>query len=126
MSANRAKQTGPELKMKRLLIAAGLKGFKLNDKRLPGKPDFVYRKERVAVFVNGCFWHGHRTHEWPEVKTNMEYWRGKIGRNQERDARKSSELESIGWKALTVWECELEKDSASSVTRVAEALGRRR
>lgn len=110
--------------MKRLLRAAGLRGFRLNDRTLPGRPDFAFRVERVAIFVHGCYWHRHDAHKWVEVKSHPEYWRAKWARNRERDVRKVAKLREVGWRAITVWECELKDDSESCVMRVVVALNR--
>jgi DNA mismatch endonuclease, patch repair protein len=124
MRANRGKRTQPERSLRRALRLAGLTGFRLNDKQLPGKPDFAYRAEKVAVFANGCFWHGHSCQQWPQIKSHPEYWAAKFARNVDRDARKAADLERLGWKVLVFWECELNEAPGRCVARVAEALGR--
>ena len=98
----------PEEKVRKYLFSKGFR-YRKNDKRLPGKPDIVLPKYKTVIFVNGCFWHMHdcgRFH-WPA--TNQAYWEPKIRRNVERDNANLELLQSMGWKVLTVWECELKK-----------------
>jgi DNA mismatch endonuclease, patch repair protein len=124
MRGNKGRQTELEKRMRRLLVRARLSGFRLNDRRLPGSPDFAYGAERLAVFVNGCWWHQHSTHVWPEPKTNIVYWFAKRARNAERDQRNPIELAKLGWRSTTVWECELKGQPEDCVARVELALGR--
>ena len=120
MSANRAKDTVPELALRRALWSSGLRGYRLHRRGIPGRPDISFGGRRVAIFVNGCFWHRcpHCKLEMP--RSNTAFWRAKFERNQERDARKTRELEALGWKVITVWECEIKKD----VEHVARAIAR--
>jgi DNA mismatch endonuclease (patch repair protein) len=107
MRAVRSENTRPELAVRSLLHRLGFR-FRLRRRDLPGKPDIVLPRYHVAVFVHGCFFHGHdcpRGSRQPQ--TNAEYWRQKRLRNVERDARVRLELASQGWRVLTVWECEL-------------------
>ena len=111
MQANKSKNTKPELKVRAALRAAGLPGYRLHWKAAPGKPDICYPGRKVAIFVNGCFWHMHEG--CPKAtrvpKSNVEFWTAKLLRNHERDARQRAELEADGWKVIVVWECELGK-----------------
>lgn len=107
MSAVRGKNTKPEVAVRRYLFARGLR-FRIHVKRLPGCPDIVLRRYNAAIFVNGCFWHGHqgcRASRLPE--TNADFWRQKINMNIARDYRTTVELRLLGWRVFTVWECEL-------------------
>lgn len=107
MARVRGKDTKPELLVRRHLHAAGLR-YVLHDRRLPGKPDLVFPSRRVAVFVHGCFWHGHEGCKKATIPaTRPEFWRAKIEANKARDARVRSELEAAGWKVIVVWECSL-------------------
>ena len=109
MAAIRGKDTKPELKVRSALHAAGYR-FRLHGKHLPGKPDIYLTRYRTAVFVHGCFWHGHncRRGKMP-TSSNVEFWEAKIGRNRERDAAAQKALKKQGWKVHVVWECTLEK-----------------
>jgi DNA mismatch endonuclease (patch repair protein) len=119
MRAVRGADTGPELKVRRLLRAIA-PGYRLHRKDVPGRPDVAYVGARKAVFVHGCFWHGHDCPRGARApRANADYWRAKIARNRARDARVAGELAAQGWDALTVWECELKDEAA-----VAERLRR--
>ena len=109
MAAIHSASTKPELKLRQALWRLGFR-YKINDKKLPGKPDLVLPKYRTLIFVHGCFWHGHNgcpTSHIPE--TNADYWTSKITRNQERDQETWRQLEAKGWFVIVVWECELKK-----------------
>ena len=107
MAAIHGKDTKPEMVVRRWLWSHGFR-YRLNDKRLPGKPDVVMRKYRTCIFVNGCFWHGHEGCKYYTIpKTNQEFWVKKIQRNQERDHEVMRKLAQIGWHSITIWECEL-------------------
>ncbi len=109
MSHIRGEDTTPE---RCLRIALWRKGFRyrLNDKRLPGKPDIVFPKYRTVIFVHGCFWHGHKGCKYYTIpKTNTNFWVAKISRNQERDQEVWRQLEAKGWFVIIVWECQLKK-----------------
>ena len=106
MRAVRGKDTGPEMVVRRLIHSLGFR-YRLYAKDLPGKPDLVFRGHRKAIFVHGCFWHGHRCKRGSRVPTaNQEYWERKIARNRERDKAVRKELLGAGWRVLSVWECE--------------------
>lgn len=100
------RDTRPEMMIRRGLHAMGYR-FRLHDRRLPGRPDVVFPSRRAALFIHGCFWHGHdcRLFRWP--KTRPEFWRDKIGGNIARDARVRAELGALGWRVMDVWECRL-------------------
>lgn len=125
MQANRAKNTKPELELRRLLRQAGYPGYRLHWKKAPGHPDIAYPGRKVAIFVNGCFWHRCPYCNPPMPKSNSEFWQAKFHANQERDARKHSELESSGWTTLNVWECRLRLAPDDAVREVLKALNRR-
>ena len=110
MSRIRGKDTKPEILVRSYLFSRGLR-FRKNDKRYPGRPDVVLPKYKTVVFVHGCFWHLHEGCKYAKMpKSNVEYWENKLYRNRERDARNQEELKEMGWKVITVWECELKKD----------------
>jgi DNA mismatch endonuclease (patch repair protein) len=106
MRAVRSANTTPELAVRRAAHALGLR-FRLNRTDLPGKPDLVFPKHRLALFVHGCFWHGHDCPRGARTPaTNTGYWRAKISRNMARDARTGGELAALGWRSAVIWECE--------------------
>ncbi len=109
MRAIRSKDTAPELIVRRALHASGLR-YSLHCKNLPGTPDLVFRKYRSAVFIHGCFWHGHggcRYFKLPQSRP--EFWREKITRNTANDAAAIAALVSAGWRVAVVWECSLKQ-----------------
>ena len=120
MSRIHGKATKPELKVRQWLWRHGYR-YRLNVKSVPGKPDIVMRRYRTAIFVNGCFWHGHNVQltvdSWQLIvnsscckipQTNREFWVNKIRRNQERDQRNYQVLHDNGWQVIVVWECQLQ------------------
>ena len=118
----RGRDTGPERAVRRLLTRMGLR-YRLQRRDLPGSPDIAFPGRRTALFVHGCFWHGHECRRGArEPKTRADYWRAKIARNRVRDAEAQARLADLGWRALVVWECEL-RDEAGLESRLAEALG---
>lgn len=127
MSHNRAKNTGPELKLRRVLWNLGFR-YLVNDKRLPGTPDIVLPKYHTVIFVHGCFWHGHKDcPNYSTPKSNTEFWKAKIQRNQQRDQEVWRQLEAKGWNVLIVWECELKKDRLEgTIEQVASTLNQNR
>lgn len=107
MSHIKSGDTKPELKVRKYLFSQGF-GYRKNDRRYPGRPDIVLPKYMAVVFVNGCFWHGHegcRLYSTP--KSNSEFWTEKIERNKKRDVETKAKLEKMGWRVLTIWECEV-------------------
>lgn len=110
MSKIRAKDSKPEVIVRKYLFSKGLR-YRKNDKRLPGTPDIVLPKYKTVVFVNGCFWHGHAGCKYFVVpKTNTEFWVNKIDKNIERDNIAYKRLNDMGWNVIVIWECELKKD----------------
>lgn len=107
MSAKRDKNTKPEIVVRKFLFGRGFR-YRLNYPRLPGHPDIVLRKYRTAIFVNGCFWHGHDNCKYYRLpKTNVDFWRKKVERNKKRDIEEQRQLASMGWHCITIWECQL-------------------
>ncbi len=123
MRAVKSTNTKPELVVRRLAHQLGFR-FRLHRKTLPGCPDLVFVARRKAIFVNGCFWHGHDCRRGARMpKANAPYWRSKIAGNQVRDAKVREELAAAGWDVLTVWECET-KDLGLLRTRLQDFLRR--
>jgi DNA mismatch endonuclease (patch repair protein) len=123
MSRVRVRDTAPELLLRRALWAAGVRGWRLHSKKLPGKPDLAFFACRLAVFVDGAFWHGHPDYYHGQ---SGPFWDAKLAANRERDARVNGELAALGWEVLRLWDFEVEKDPAGCATRLAAALERRR
>lgn len=120
MSHIRSKNTKPELKVRRWLWSHGYR-YRLNVKSVPGKPDIVMRPYRTAIFVNGCFWHGHEgCCKIPN--TNREFWVGKIRCNQERDQENYRVLQENGWQVIVIWECQLKPALIDHTMREVELL----
>ena len=110
MKGNKRSDTKPEMLVRRRLREAGLTGYRLQWKKAPGRPDIAFPGRKIAIFVNGCFWH-RCPHCNPSVpKRNIEFWQAKFKRNVERDARAIAALKDMGWTPITIWECELKRD----------------
>ena len=124
MSRIRGKDTKPELLVRKGLHARGFR-FRLQDRKLPGRPDIVLPKYGVAIMVNGCFWHGHKGCRYAtKPKSNVEFWEAKIARNKHRDEVTAAHLEALGWTVIVVWECELRgKETAEArIQTLAEEI----
>ena len=114
MSRVRGRDTKPEIRVRRMVHALGYR-FRLGRRDLPGKPDIVLPRHKAIIFVHGCFWHRHpdpscRLARMP--KSRIEFWEPKLNANQARDGKVLAELENLGWRVLTVWECELKNEPA--------------
>ena len=123
MSQIRSKATKPEIIVRKWLWAHGYR-YRLNVKSVPGKPDIVMRKYRTAIFVNGCFWHGHEGCKLFVIpKTNTEFWKNKIENNRARDQKNYQLLIDAGWQVIVVWQCNLTKEKIETTMQsVAVAL----
>jgi len=107
MGRIRGKNTKPELEVRRKLHAMGYR-FRLHRKDLPGRPDITLPKHKTVIFVHGCFWHGHEGCKANRIpKTNEAFWQAKIDRNRARDEENRAALETLGWKVVVIWECEV-------------------
>ena len=123
MSHIHNKATKPEILVRKWLWAHGYR-YRLNVKSVPGKPDIVMRKYRTAIFVNGCFWHGHEgCKQFVLPKTNTEFWRNKIEHNRARDQKNYDILINAGWQVIVLWQCKLTKQELEpAMQSVAVAL----
>ena len=122
MRAVKSENTVPEMQVRRFVHRLGYR-FRLHYKSLPGKPDMVFPRLRSAIFVQGCFWHGHDCPRGARLpKTNVDYWSQKIARNKDRDCRNLDILRSLGWKVLTIWECELRGNQQATEGKIADFL----
>ena len=118
----KSKDTGPELLVRKLTHSLGYR-YRLHDQSLPGKPDMVFKSRKKVVFINGCFWHGHKCKRGNRIPIrNREYWKRKIQMNVDRDKRSHKLLLSSGWSVLVVWECKT-KDKRLLEERLEEFLG---
>lgn len=121
MAGIKGKNTKPELVLRRLLHAKGFR-YRLHAPKVPGKPDMVFRAYNAAVFVHGCFWHGHDCRLFRIPGTRPEFWGAKIERNRARDHQVREQLESQGWRQLVVWECSMRGQSKDAPSRVADKI----
>ena len=122
MSRIRGKDTKIEVKVRKYLFSKGYR-FRKNDKRYPGKPDVVLPKYHTVIFVNGCFWHQHEGCKNATMpKTRTDFWKEKLGRNVANDRKNVHLLEEAGWRVITLWECELEKDFEGRMNKVIDDL----
>ena len=122
MSRVRAKDTGPELTLRRALWAAGVRGWRCHVRSIVGNPDLAWRGRKIAVFVDSAWWHGHES-RWKPGKLPA-WWDNKIQRNRERDAAVSEELQTSGWTVVRLWDFDIERDIGGCVRRICEALSR--
>lgn len=121
MAKVKGRGTKPELQVRKALTALGVR-YRLNRKDLPGSPDVVMAGRRLAIFVHGCFWHGHDCARGSRVpKANRDYWLAKVARNKARDAAAEAALIALGWRVETIWECDL-KDAAALRVRLEVSL----
>lgn len=124
MRAVRSKDTLPEMIVRRLAHGLGYR-FRLHRKDLPGSPDLVFPGRRKVIFVHGCFWHHHTGCKRGTIPSRRpDYWRAKLERNVDRDARNVAELTKLGWQCMTIWECEMAPSKVSEATsRLRSFLG---
>ena len=105
MASVRQRNTGPEWTVRRLLFSHGFR-YRLHDKKLPGRPDIVFPGRRKAIFVHGCFWHGHDCAKGRAPKSRLDYWGPKLQANRNRDEAAMEQLGKLRWESLVVWQCE--------------------
>lgn len=123
MSSIRGKDTTLEINLRRALREAGVVGFSFHLKRLPGRPDIAFKKKKLAIFINGCFWHLCPYCRPTPPKSHKAFWKKKFTANKLRDARKRLELKKMGWNTLTIWECQWKKRPQRQLMRILKALG---
>ncbi len=122
MSKIRGKNTKPEKLLRTSLHQRGFR-FRIHRKDLPGKPDIIFPKQRIAIFVHGCFWHFHQEcNEGRIPSSNSEFWKEKLLKNVSKDAQHIKALESLGWTVLVIWECDIEKQLEKTLSKVISKL----
>jgi len=119
MSRVKTRETAPELELRRALWAAGVRGWRLHPRQVPGRPDLAWLGRRIAIFVDGAFWHGHPDYYWGQ---SGKFWDEKIDRNRSRDEKVTRELLEIGWTVLRVWDFEVEQDASRCVEMIRPHL----
>lgn len=125
MSANRAKDTKPELILRRRLYQEGVRGYRIHYRKVPGSPDICFTAKKIAIFIHGCFWHRCPKCNLPLPKSNIAFWQKKFDDNKKRDQNKIDLLVNSGWKVIVVWECEIKKDLNLVANRIKETICRR-
>ena len=122
MSANKDKETKPEIQLRKALWNAGIRGYRKNWKQAKGRPDIAFPGRKIAIFVHGCFWHNCEKCRLPTPKTNAAFWKEKFERNRKRDNDNVQLLITLGWSVLVVRECDLKADVNQVVKRVSKML----
>ena len=120
MSCIRGKNTGPEIKLRKLLWSQGIRGYRIHF-NLPGKPDIVFTKNKVAIFIDGCFWHKCPV-DFQEPETRKEFWMKKINSNVERDTKITRQLQDDGWTVIRFWEHEVRKQPGDVIEKILLSL----
>jgi DNA mismatch endonuclease, patch repair protein len=118
MSRVKAKNTHPEIIVRKLLSASGFRHYRLNVSRLPGKPDIVFSRLKKVVFVHGCFWHLHSCNSYRIPRTRKSFWVNKLASNVSRDKRNYKQLKKQDWKILVLWECQLRPSKLGKTERI--------
>jgi DNA mismatch endonuclease (patch repair protein) len=122
MSKIRSKDTLPEIRIRKALWRMGYR-YRLHYKQLPGKPDIVITKQKIVIFVHGCFWHRHENCiEASRPKTNSAYWETKINKNIERDKKHQEGIKQMGYKIFIIWECEVKKNIEENIKLLDKLL----
>lgn len=121
MARIKGKNTKPELVIRHALHARGLR-YLLHDRRLPGRPDLVFPRYKAAVFVHGCFWHGHDCELFRVPGTRPDFWKEKIGRNRIRDGKTMEAIHERGWRTLVIWECSMRGTGKLALDETVDAI----
>lgn len=122
MSAIKDRDTKPELALRKELYKVGIRGYRVHWEKVPGKPDIAFPGKKIAVFINGCFWHRCPYCNPPLPKAHSEFWTLKFKKNIERDKNKIDQLKAIDWESLVIWECQIKKYVKNCVERITEIL----
>jgi len=122
MAKVHSKNTKPEIRLRKLIWSLGCRGYRIHYAGLPGKPDIAFTRRKKAIFMHGCFWHGHDCPAGRKTPTsNLDYWQPKRERNKQRDADRMEAIRNLGWSIQIIWECEL-KDQKSVAKRLESFL----
>jgi DNA mismatch endonuclease, patch repair protein len=113
--------TKPERQLRASLTSHGIRGFKVNAKVGKIRPDFIFPEQKIAIFVDGCFWHGC-PHCYVQPKSNVKYWKWKLKINQQRDKRQERNLRKAGWSVIRIWECQIRRDLSRQPTKILRVL----
>lgn len=122
MSSISDRNTKPEIKLRTAMYFNGIRGYRLHWKKVPGRPDICFPGKKLAIFVNGCFWHRCPYCKPPMPKSHTKFWENKFERNVNRDKKKISLLKKDGWKVLVLWECRIKKDINKSILKVMRVV----
>ena len=122
MKANKGKNTRLEVRFRKELWARRIRGYRVNVSDLPGKPDIVFPKKKLAIFIHGCFWHSCPKCNRSNPKHNNEFWANKFRANKVRDAVVEVRLLQSSWKVIIIWECEIKRDLNLSIERIAQSM----
>lgn len=122
MRANKAQNTKPEIILRKALWKGGIKGYRLHWEKAPGKPDISFPGKKIAIFVNGCFWHRCPYCQLPLPKSHSTFWKEKFIKNRIRDEKKINDLHENGWTTIVIWECQLRTDLLLCITKIKELL----
>ena len=110
------------MELRKALRDIGIRGYRVNCKGVPGRPDIAFINKRLAIFINGCFWHRCPDCNLPIPKSNKEFWKKKFESNIDRDQRKERDLEKMGWRVLTIWECEIRENVDVPIRKIKREL----
>jgi DNA mismatch endonuclease (patch repair protein) len=122
MSANKDKDTKPEILLRKALWNEGLRGYRLHWKKVPGRPDIAFTSKKTAIFVNGCFWHRCPYCNLSLPKSHTDFWKKKFEKNIQRDKQKVELLEISGWEVMTIWECQILDDVTVCVNKIKNRI----
>jgi DNA mismatch endonuclease, patch repair protein len=122
MSQIKGTNTKPEMLVRKFLFSKGFR-YKINDRKLPGKPDIVLPKYKTIIFVNGCFWHGHENCKYFKIPViRKEWWLEKINNTKQRDTINKTVLNELGWTVYTIWTCEINKDGSGALKKIIDEI----
>ena len=122
MSKIKGENTKPEIIIRKEMWKNGIRGYRLHWKKASGRPDIAFPKRKVAIFINGCYWHRCPNCNPPLPKTHQEFWKEKFQKNIERDKKKINDLQENGWKVIIIWECKIKKNINECLNRIKEVM----